>query len=181
MVGKWWDLGTTINVAVVVYSFSHVWPFVTPWTIAPPGSSVHGISQAIILDWVVISFPRGSPWPRDGTRVSCTARRILYHCATGKHTLIYSSVQLLSRVRLFVTPWITECQTSLSITISWSSLKLMSIESVMPSSHLILCHALFLLPSIPPNIRVFSNESTLHMRWPIVVGTFWVTSLKSKF
>ena len=121
MVGKWWDLGTTINVAVVVYSFSHVWPFVTPWTIAPPGSSVHGISQAIILDWVVISFPRGSPWPRDGTRVSCTARRILYHCATGKHTLIYSSVQLLSRVRLFVTPWITECQTSLSITISWSS------------------------------------------------------------
>ena len=77
-----------------------------------------------------------------------------------------SSVQSLSHVRLFVTPLIAACQTSLSITISWSSLKLMSIESVMPSSHLILCHPLFLLPSIPPSSRVFSNESTLRIRWP---------------
>jgi len=78
----------------------------------------------------------------------------------------FGSVQSLSHVRLFVTPWIAVCQASLSITISRSSLKLMSIELVMPSSHLILCHPLFLLPLIPPSIRVFSNESTLHRRWP---------------
>ena len=78
----------------------------------------------------------------------------------------FSSVQSLSRVRLFVTPWIAARQASLSITNSRSSLKLMSIESVMPSSHLILCHPLLLLPPIPPRIRVFSNESTLRMKWP---------------
>ena len=80
--------------------------------------------------------------------------------------LPFSSVQSLSCVRLFATPWITACQASLSITSSWSSLRLTSIESVMPSRHLILCHPLLLLPPIPPRIRVFSNESTLHMRWP---------------
>ena len=78
----------------------------------------------------------------------------------------FSSVQLLSWVRHFATPWITACQPSLSITISQSSLRLTSIELVMPSSHLILCHPLLLLPPIPPSIRVFSNESTLYMRWP---------------
>ena len=78
----------------------------------------------------------------------------------------FSSVQSLSRVRLFATPWIAARQASLSITNSRSSLKLTSIESVMPSSHLILCRPLLLLPPIPPSIRVFSNESTLHMRWP---------------
>ena len=78
----------------------------------------------------------------------------------------FSSVQSLSRVRLFVTPWTAACQASLSITNSQSSLRLTSIESVMPSSHLILCHPLLLLPPIPPSIRVFSNESTLRMRWP---------------
>ena len=71
----------------------------------------------------------------------------------------FSSVQSLSHVWLFVTPWITARQASLSITNSWSSLKLTSIELVIPSSHLILCHPLFLLPPIPPCIRVFSNES----------------------
>ena len=76
------------------------------------------------------------------------------------------SVQSLSHVRLFVTPWIAACQASLSITNSWSLLKLMSIGSVMPSSHLIFCRPLLLLPPIPPSIRVFSNESTLRMRWP---------------
>ena len=76
------------------------------------------------------------------------------------------SVQLLSRVRLFATPWITAHQASLSITNSWSSLRLMSIASVMPSSHLILCRPVLLLPPIPPSIRIFSNESTLCMRWP---------------
>ena len=65
-----------------------------------------------------------------------------------------------------MTPWIAAHQASLSITNPWSLLNLMSIESVMPSSHLILCHPLLLLPPIPPSIRVFSNESTLHMRWP---------------
>ena len=77
----------------------------------------------------------------------------------------FSSVQSLSRVWLFATPWIAARQASLSITIS----KLTSIESVMPSSHLTLCHPLLLLLTIPPSIRVFSNESTLRMRWP----KFW--------
>ena len=79
---------------------------------------------------------------------------------------VFSSVQSLSCVRFFATPSITTHQASLSITNSRSLLKLMSIKSVMPSSHLILCHPLLLLPPIPPRIRVFSNESTLCMRWP---------------
>ena len=78
----------------------------------------------------------------------------------------FSSVQSLSCVQLFATPWIAARQASLSITISQSSPRLMCIESVMASSHFILCHPLLLLPPIPPSIRVFSNESTLHMRWP---------------
>ena len=77
-------------------------------------------------------------------------------------TVSITSVQLLSCVQLFATPWPTACQASLSITNSWSLLKLMSIESVMPSNHLILCRSLLLLPSIFPNIKVFSNESVLH-------------------
>ena len=82
------------------------------------------------------------------------------------YSVQFSSVQSLSRVRLLATPWIAARQASLSITNSWSLLKLMPLDSVMPSSHLILCHPLLLLPSIPPSIRVFSTESTLHMRWP---------------
>ena len=78
----------------------------------------------------------------------------------------FSSVQSHSHVWLFVTPWNAPCQASLSITNSWSLLKLMSIESVMPSNHFILCHPLLLLPSILPSIRVFSNESVVHIRWP---------------
>ena len=80
--------------------------------------------------------------------------------------LQFSSVQLLSRVRLFATPWTAARQASLSITNSRSWLKLMSIESVMPSNHLILCHPCLLPPSIFPSIRVFSNESVLRNRWP---------------
>ena len=76
------------------------------------------------------------------------------------------SVQSLSCVWLFATPWIAARQASLSITNSWSLLKLMSIKLVMPSVHHILCHLLLLLPPIPPSIRVFSNGSTLRMRWP---------------
>ena len=78
----------------------------------------------------------------------------------------FSIVQSISRVWLFATPWITARQDSLSFTNSWSLLKLMSIESAMPSSHLILCCPLLLLPPMHPSIMVFSNESTLHMRWP---------------
>ena len=77
-----------------------------------------------------------------------------------------SSVQSVSRGQLFVTPWTTALQPSLSITNAWSLLKLMSIESMMPSNHLILCHPLLLLPSIFPSIRVFSNESFICIRWP---------------
>ena len=89
----------------------------------------------------------------------------------------FSSVQFSSsvRVRLFVTPWISALQASLSITNSRSSFKLMSIESVMPSSHLILCHPFLLLTPILPSIRVFSNESTLRMRWP----KYWSFSFSS--
>ena len=79
---------------------------------------------------------------------------------------MFSSDQSLSRVWLFATPWIAAHQASLSINISRSSLRLTSIQSMMPSNHLILCRPLLLLPPIPPSIRVFSNESTLLMRWP---------------
>ena len=87
----------------------------------------------------------------------------------------FSSVQSLSHVWLLLTPWIAAGQASLSITNSRSSHKLMPIESVMPSSHLILCRPLFLLPPIPPSNRVFSNESTLHMKWP----KYWSCSFRS--
>ena len=81
-------------------------------------------------------------------------------------SITFSSVQTHSHAQLFVTPWMAARQASLSITNSWSLLKLMSFESVMPSNHLILCHPLLLPLSIFPSIRVFSNESVLHIRWP---------------
>ena len=84
----------------------------------------------------------------------------------SSHSIIFSSVQLLSYVLLFVTPCTATCQAFLSITNSSSLLKLMSIESVMPSNHLILCCPLLLLPSVFPSIQVFCNESDLHIRWP---------------
>ena len=90
----------------------------------------------------------------------------MWYIYTMQHSDQIRSDQLLSRVQLFATPWITALQASLSITNSRSLLRLMSIESVMPSSHLILCRPLNLLPPIPPSIRVFSSESTLPMRWP---------------
>ena len=80
--------------------------------------------------------------------------------------LLYCSVHLLSHVRLFASPWTATLQASLSITNSWSPPKPMSIELVMPSNHLILCRPLLLLPSIFPSIRVFSDESALHIKWP---------------
>ena len=97
----------------------------------------------------------------------------------SKSIIQFSSVQSLSCVQFFATPWITACQASLSITNSRSLLKLNSIKSVMPSSHLILCHPLLLLPPIPTSIRVFSNESTLRMRWPkywsIIIREYFVS------
>ena len=130
-----------------------------------------------------------SPWnsPGQNTGVGCLSllqgifptqgsnpglphcRRILYqlsHQGSPNTSIQFSSVQSLSRVRLFATPRTAACQASLSITNSWSLFKLMSIESMMPSSHLILCHPLLFLPPIPPSIRIFCNESTLRMRWP---------------
>ena len=95
-------------------------------------------------------------------RVYCQQPRsgLLY-----SHSVPFRSVQSLSRVRLFATPWIAARQASLSITNSRNLLKLMSIESVMPCSHLMLCRPLLLLPPIPPSIRVFSSESTLRIKW----------------
>ena len=111
---------------------------------SPPGSTVQWIFQARILQWVAISFSRGSSQPRDPTCISCINMWILYHWATTE-TLIcifssiqFSSFQLLSHVWLFATPWTTAHQASPFITNSQSLLKLMSIKSVMPSNHLIL-------------------------------------------
>ena len=91
---------------------------------------------------------------------------MLWLVLLNRHSVQFCSVQLISRVRLFLTPWIAACQASLSITNSRSLLKVMSIKLVMPSTHLILSHPLLLLSLIPPSIRAFSNESTLCMRWP---------------
>ena len=97
--------------------------------------------------------------------MSCPHRQFLLE-NTSSFPSQFSSVQSLSHVRLFATPWTAACQASLSITNSRSPPKPMSIESVTPSNHLILCHPLLLLPSIFPSIRVFLNESELHIRWP---------------
>ena len=96
----------------------------------------------------------------------CSLHLCLFYCLTYRVIVQFSSVQLLSRVRHLATPWIAARQASLSITKPQSLLKPVSIESGMPSSHLILSHPLLLLPPVPPSIRVFSNESTLPMRWP---------------
>ena len=103
---------------------------------------------------------------RKGNKHSCTVGGTVNWYSHYGRQYQFSSVQSLSRVRLFVTPWTAARQASLSITNSRSSFKPTSIESMMPSSHLIICRPLLLLPPIPPSLRVFSNESTLHMRWP---------------
>ena len=133
----------------------------------PMDYTVHGIPQARVLEWVAYPFSSRSSWPRNWTRLSCIAGRFFTNWVIREAPLhIFSSVQSLSHVQLFVTPWTVTHQASLSITNSPSLPKLMSIESVMPSNHLILCRPLLLLPSISPNIRVFSNESALCIRWP---------------
>jgi len=115
------------------------------------------IKSILIFSWIFTSLRTTSNDLKTSTNHLGNTRR---------HQFQFSSVQSLSRVWLFVTPWITARQASLSNTNSRSSLRLISIESVMPSSHLILCCPLLLLPPIPPRIRVFSNEPTLHMGWP---------------
>ena len=121
--------------------------------------TVHGIMQARILD--------GCPSPGDLPNPGIKPRSPTWQAESLPSEPPGSpSVQSFSRVRLFATPWIAARQASLSITNSRSSLRLTSIKSVMPSSHLILCRPFLLLPPISPSIRVFSNESTLHMRWP---------------
>ena len=95
--------------------------------------------------------------------------------------LVVLVVELLSCVGVFATPWMAACQASLSFTISQSLLKLMSIESVMPHNHLILCHPILLLPSIFPSIRVFSNESVLHSRWPKYWSFSFSISLSNEY
>ena len=114
------------------------------------------------------SLLQGNLLTQESNGVSCIVGRLftVWDIRKPQQTFQFSSVQSLSRVQLFVTPWTAARQASLSITNSLSLPKLMSIELVMPSSHLILCLPLLLLPSIPPSIRVFSNESTLPMRWP---------------
>ena len=161
----------------VVQSLSHVWLLVTPWTIAsqaPLSSTISEFAQ-IHVHWandvILPSHPLPNPSP---FAFNVSQHQGLFQWVISSHQVAQvlelqhqlSSVQLLSRVQLFATPRTSGHQASLSITNSWSLPKLMSIKSVMPSNHLILCHPLLLLPPIPPSIRIFSNESTLHIRWP---------------
>ena len=126
-----------------------------------PGSTVHGILQAGILEWGAIPFSRGSSQHRDWTWDFCIADRFFtFESQTSEPPV--SIVHMFSRVWLFVTSWTGACQ-SMPFTTCQSLLRLMPIESVMLYNHLILFHPLILLPSIFPSIRVFSNESALHI------------------
>jgi len=178
-----------------VQSLSRVWLFATPWTAARQASlsitnsrslpKLMSIQPVMPSDHLILCHPLLLlPWIFPSIRVF--SNESVLHIRWPKYWSfsfnispsneypgLYSSVQSLSCVWLFATSWIAARQASLSITNSQSSLKLTSIESVMPSSHLILCRPFLLLPPIPPSIRVFSNESTLHMRWP----KYWSFSL----
>ena len=170
-----------------VQSLSHVRVFATPWTAACQASL--SITNSRTLPKLMSIEPNPDkdvskvlPYSEYNSRATCCHNVPPCHLInTGDLAPIFlcsksclcpwihcsvSSVQSLSHVRFFVTPWSAACQASLSITNSRGLIKPMSIESVMPSSHLILCRPLLLLPPVPPSIRVFSNESTLHMRCP---------------
>ena len=136
----------------------------TPWTVNRQAPLSMGFSRQEY--WNGLPFPSPGIFLNQGSNPGLLHCRWILYCLShqGSPDVIISSVQLLSYVRLFATAWTVACQASLSITNSWSSLKLMSIESMMPSNHFILCHPLLLLPSIFPRIRVFSNESALHIR-----------------
>ena len=140
-----------------------------PMDCSSPGFSVHRILQAGILEWVAIPFSRGSykPTIEPTSLVSPALAGVFFtSSATVKPTFsCFSSVQSLSRVRLFATPWTAAHQASLSITNSWSLLKLTSIKFMMPFNYLILCCSLLLWPSNFPSIGVFSNKPLLHIRW----------------
>ena len=129
----------------------HFFPFYLPWS---------GGTGAMILVFWILNFKATF------SLSFFTFIKRLFSSSSLSVIRLVSSVQSVSHVRLFVTPWMAAHHSSLSITNSRTSLRLTSIRSVMPSSHLILCRPLLLLPPIPPSIRVFSNESTLHMRWP---------------
>ena len=136
---------------------------------SPPSSPVPGILQARTLSGLPFPSPMHESERRERKSWLKTQHSKTKIIASGPISL----VQSLSRVQLFATPWIAASQDSVFITNFWSSLKLTSIESVMPSSYLILCHPLLFLPPIPPSIRVFSNESTLRMKCP----DYWSFSL----
>ena len=152
-----------------------------PMDCSPPGSSVHGIFQARILERVALSFSRGFSYP--GIKPTLQADSlpselpgkplclnfssiIRYYLNVCFFITTFNSVQSLNRVQLFATPWTAAGQVSLPIINSRSLLKLMSIELVMPSIYLIFCHPLLLQPSVFSSIRVFSNKSVLQIRWP---------------
>ena len=142
-----------------------------PLNYSPPGPSVHRILLARILEWVTISFSRGSSWPRDQTLHLLKSSALQVYSLPLSHqgspwSEDFVVVQSISYVRIFATPWTVARLAPLSFTISQSLLKLMSIESVMLSNHLILCCPLLLLPSIFPSIKVFSNKLTLSITWP---------------
>ena len=130
----------------------------------PPGSIVHGVSQARTMVWVAISFSRGSFWPRDWTHISLIDRFFTTEPPGKPFFQVYCSVA--KSCLTLCDPVDCSCQASLSFTIFLSLLKLISIELIMPSNLLILCHPFLLLPSIFSSIRVFSNESIPLIRWP---------------
>ena len=151
---------------VCAQSLSYVQLFVTPWTVAYQAPLSMGFSGQDYWSGLPFSFPGDLPNPGiEPTSLAppTLAGGFLTTRATweDQHT---SSVQSLSRVHLFETPWTAACQTSLSITNFQGLLKLMSFKSVMPTNHLILCHLLLHLPLIFPSIRVFSKESVLCIR-----------------
>ena len=150
--------------------FCHTWGNILEKTVVISArfwaSWVSGIRQCF---WFIIFF-----WLNSKFILKKTALKMVHKDNTENFSpicpsagcLLVEAMLLLYIVQLFATTWTTACQASLSITNSWNLLKLMSIESVMPSNHLILCHSLLLLPSIFPSIRVFSNGSALCIRWP---------------
>ena len=152
------------------YVLGHDWIFVTPWTVALQAPLSMGFPGREYCSRLLFLTPGDLPDPQfRPTSLESPALTGGFFTTVPPRKLMYvqfSSDHSLSRVRLFATPWIAARKASLSITNSRSSLRLMSIELVMPSGHLILCRPLLLLPPIPPSIRVFSNNSTLHMRWP---------------
>ena len=159
------DLSDLISVLCWVIQLCLI--FATPWTVAHQAPLSIGFFQARIREPVAISFSKEPARPRDRTLISCVGRQIFLPLSHLRSPVLvssvqFSSVQSLSRVQLFATLWIAARQASLSITNSWSSLRLTSIESVMPSSHLILGRPLLLLPPIPPSIRVFQWVNSSH-------------------